>query len=172
MGLFSKKATPLAAQGNGAGTVILTFPGGSAVEVPVVGLDHHWDAAVSLAGKRPRDDAWREKNLKIRLVREPENPHDANAIAVVSDTAGHIGYVPRSTAEELAPGLDGALRQVAKRSSGSGASVDFYASARLEADWDELQDLGPDDDRVVASSVDIVLRFDGKWQAKITDRPT
>lgn len=138
----------------------------------MVGLRHRWDAALSLAGKRERDDTWREKNVKVRLVREPQNPYDANAIAVASDTAGQLGYLPRTIAEELAPALDGALKQVANGPSGADATVDFYASARLEAEWDELDDLGPEDDRTAASSVDIVIRFDGKWQAKMTSRPT
>lgn len=159
----------LAPQGGGSGTLILTFAGGKALEIPVVGL-HHGEA-ISLAGKRPRDDVFRQKNLKVRLVREPMNPHDANAIAVVSDSVGHLGYVPRDTAADLAPALDDTLKRVARGPSGATASVDFYASARLEADWDEVADLGPDDDLSLASSVDVTLLFDGKWQAKLTERP-
>ena len=41
----------------------------------------------------------------LALRREPENEHDANAIAV--DAAGeHVGFVPREIAAELAPELD------------------------------------------------------------------
>jgi hypothetical protein len=41
----------------------------------------------------------------LALRREPENEHDANAIAV--DAGGeHVGFVPRELAAELAPELD------------------------------------------------------------------
>ena len=108
MGLFSKlkgsSDAELAPQGGGSGTVILTFAGGKALEIPVVGL-HHGEA-IALAGKRPRDDSWREKTLKVRLVREPMNPHDANAIAVSQTPSGILvtcqgtqppSWHPRST---------------------------------------------------------------------------
>ena len=53
MGLFSKlkgsSDAELAPQGGGSGTVILTFAGGKALEIPVVGL-HHGEA-IALAGK-------------------------------------------------------------------------------------------------------------------------
>ena len=43
------------------------------------------------------------------LVREPENPHDANAIRV--EVAGYLmGYVSRQIARWLAPQMDGGRR--------------------------------------------------------------
>lgn len=41
------------------------------------------------------------------LVREPSNPHDENAIAVLTQHGAQIGYVPRGRAEDLAVELDG-----------------------------------------------------------------
>ena len=42
---------------------------------------------------------------KVRLVREDENPHDHNAVAVFfGDT--HIGYIPRQQNETIAKLLD------------------------------------------------------------------
>ncbi len=32
----------------------------------------------------------------LALVREPENPHDENAIAVISPEGHHLGYIPHS----------------------------------------------------------------------------
>jgi len=80
--------------------------------------------------------------------------------------------MPRDTAAVVAPALDDTLRKIARGPSGAMASVDFYASARLEADWDEVEDIGPDEDPSLASSVDVMLLFDGKWQAKLTERPS
>src|SRR4029453_17985287 len=44
----------------------------------------------------------------LELRRDPDNPHDANAIQVHPAGGGEqIGWVPRELAEELAPDLDG-----------------------------------------------------------------
>jgi hypothetical protein len=43
----------------------------------------------------------------LELRRDPENPHDPNAIAVHPAGAGEqLGWVPRELAQELAPDLD------------------------------------------------------------------
>jgi hypothetical protein len=46
-----------------------------------------------------------------RIVPEPDNPYDANALAVhvamPDGTIAHVGYVPRELAKEVAPLLDG-----------------------------------------------------------------
>jgi HIRAN domain len=52
--------------------------------------------------------------LKCELVREPNNPHDANAIKVVVTERPwakmhdglHVGYIARQTAAEFAPVMD------------------------------------------------------------------
>ncbi len=49
----------------------------------------------------------------VRLQREPTNPHDANAIAVIDQRNHKLGYVPRARAERLAPLMDGGLRPAA-----------------------------------------------------------
>ena len=38
-----------------------------------------------------------EKGMKIRLEKEPDNKHDREAIKVMIDGLGHIGYVANST---------------------------------------------------------------------------
>ena len=44
----------------------------------------------------------------LALNRDPENPHDPNAIAVhPGDGGDQIGWVPKELAAELAPDLDG-----------------------------------------------------------------
>jgi hypothetical protein len=59
---------------------------------------HHADALTS-------DAAAPGKPLELR--RDPDNPHDPNAIAVHPSGGGEqVGWVPRELAAELAPDLD------------------------------------------------------------------
>jgi len=73
------------------------------LETSVVGLHYRVteDTAQTLSEVLP---------LQAELRREPENKHDANAIAVrLLDKPWrrfHIGYVPRAVAAELAPRMD------------------------------------------------------------------
>ncbi|RLF67188.1 MAG: hypothetical protein DRN26_02835, partial [Thermoplasmata archaeon] len=41
----------------------------------------------------------------LKLVRQPDNKYDSNAIAVLSCNV-HVGYLPREIAQELAPRMD------------------------------------------------------------------
>ena len=43
---------------------------------------------------------------RLVLRREPANPHDSNAIEIVTSTGVKLGYVPRVAARDLAPRLD------------------------------------------------------------------
>ena len=73
---------------------------------------------IKLAGVT-HDDA--QKNIKkfgcedigsFALVREPDNPHDPNAIRV--ELAGlYLGYVPRDIAKDLAPQVDAGRNLIA-----------------------------------------------------------
>ena len=40
------------------------------------------------------------------LLREPENPHDSNCIAVSLGGVWHMGYIPCDLAKDLAPLMD------------------------------------------------------------------
>jgi hypothetical protein len=42
----------------------------------------------------------------LELRRDPDNPHDPNAIAVHAQGGGQVGWVPRELAAELAPRID------------------------------------------------------------------
>jgi len=42
----------------------------------------------------------------LTLRRDPANPHDPNAIAVLTASGAQLGFVPREVAEALAPRLD------------------------------------------------------------------
>lgn len=48
---------------------------------------------------------WCEPGERVKLVREPDNPHDPNAIAVKSGDEC-LGYIARDDAAKLAPYLD------------------------------------------------------------------
>jgi hypothetical protein len=65
---------------------------------------HHAEALAS-------DDA--EPGRPLELRRDPENPHDANAIAVHGAGGEQVGWVPREIAAELAPELDAGRRWTA-----------------------------------------------------------
>lgn len=74
---------------------------------------------VAGATKHNEDGMSRQEIIKglgrgdlLELEREPDNPEDPCAIAVVSD-AGRIGYLPRQTAAELAPIMDSGARPCA-----------------------------------------------------------
>ena len=148
MGLFSKKPAEPAPEGHGEAPVTSTCRRGDDLEIEVVGLEHHWEAVRALAGNRPReeDEIEREKSVKLRLVREPGNQHDPNAIAVWSDKHGHVGYVPKDLAAELSPVIN-TFRQLAAKEL-NGEALDFYCSADLYAaweDWETIREMGSDD---------------------------
>ena len=46
----------------------------------------------------------------VQLIREPENPHDENAIQVLSIDGEPLGYIPRSQSAELAADMDSLSR--------------------------------------------------------------
>jgi hypothetical protein len=59
---------------------------------------HHADALASDAAA---------PGSPLRLRRDPENPHDPNAIAVdTADGSEQLGWVPREVAAEIAPDID------------------------------------------------------------------
>ena len=47
-----------------------------------------------------------QKGDRIELRREPDNPHDKNAIAVFNKDGEQLGYINRETAEEFAQYMD------------------------------------------------------------------
>ena len=67
--------------------------------VSVAGAGRHHAEAIASEEAAP--------GRPLTLRRDPENPHDANAIAVDAADGQQVGWVPREVAEELAPELDG-----------------------------------------------------------------
>jgi HIRAN domain len=65
----------------------------------VAGAARHHAEALTAEGLGP--------GAALELRRDPENPHDPNAIAVHGPVGGdQVGWVPRELAEEVAPELD------------------------------------------------------------------
>lgn len=66
-----------------------------------------------------------EDGTVLILQREPSNPHDENAIKVLSPDPDniHIGYVAKEVAAELAPIMDGGTKLIAVVSGRMSASV-------------------------------------------------
>lgn len=107
-------------------------------EVQIVGLQHHAAGEVL---------PFLVKGLLLELRREPNNPHDANAIAVIATKSAllftaaannqlltkseyQIGHVAREAAAELAPNLDWTIpvRCTLARAAGSGLPVSLPAA--------------------------------------------
>ena len=78
----------------------------------------------------------------VRLVREPDNPHDPNAIAVYADQARKpAGYVPRGYAKRLAKLIDAGADVVAVSTRGSKAGHDAVSPHVLAVEpalWEHL----------------------------------
>jgi len=76
----------------------------------------HYDFMIAGAKRREYSGAIERLisvNDEVYLVREPNNPHDRNAIKIVKDQV-QIGWVPRWEAKELAKTLDVGCRYVAQ----------------------------------------------------------
>jgi hypothetical protein len=86
------------------------FLGRDAPELAALGVIVAW-----VAGAVHRPDALASElaapGRALRLRPEPDNPHDANAIAVALEDGSLLGYVPR----ELAPRVDGSWSAVVLR---------------------------------------------------------
>jgi len=64
----------------------------------VAGAGRHHNEALQSGGAAP--------GRALRLRRDPDNPHDENAVAVDELGGAQVGWVPREIAEQLAPDLD------------------------------------------------------------------
>ena len=92
-------AAPVLGESQPAVAVVL-LPGSHDLEV--VGESHYQDALWRVAGGRTVERVRVE--VQAVLLAEPDNPYDANAIAVLIDGA-KVGYLCRDDAEAYRPGL-------------------------------------------------------------------
>lgn len=58
--------------------------------------------------------AFAREGSAVYLRREPDNPHDSNAIRIFLENGADIGFVPREDAARLAPFFDSGCRQDAE----------------------------------------------------------
>lgn len=72
----------------------------------------------------------------VLLVREPENPADANAVAVFSKSHRQLGYLPARTAEKVAEFMDSGGRVMASVSALTGGGGDRPPGANLLLGFD------------------------------------
>lgn len=73
------------------------LPGGGRYEFEVVGESRHQDALDRICGGRC--EAGHRRPVVAQLVREPANPHDRKAVAVVID-GEKVGHLPRKLASD------------------------------------------------------------------------
>lgn len=79
---------------------------------------------------------WCDPGMPAQLVREPDNPHDPNAIAVWSgkDT---LGYIAAGEAMELAPVLDAGDKPLARVHEVRGCVPDYPTiGCRIALEWE------------------------------------
>jgi restriction system protein len=87
----------------------MVIAAGGTFETEVRGESHYQDAigaCVDAGVIEQSSDLACHAEFDARLVREPENRHDANAVAVTSIGARTLGYLPRELAVLFAPTLD------------------------------------------------------------------
>ena len=80
-----------------------------AYAVDVAGESHYQEAiteCVAAGSVEITSDSRCSSEFNVRLVREPDNQYDANAVAVTSSTGRTLGHLPRAVAGEYAPVLD------------------------------------------------------------------
>jgi hypothetical protein len=76
---------------------VLQLPGDGEFETEVVGESHYQDALAKIAG--PKTSAGVDLAVRARLVPEPDNPHDSNAVAIYVQGL-KVGHLPRDMAAE------------------------------------------------------------------------
>lgn len=79
---------------------------------------------------------WCDPGMPVQLVREPDNPHDPNAIAVRSGT-DTLGYIAAGEAMELAPLLDAGDKPLARVHEIRGCVPDYPTiGCRIALEWE------------------------------------
>jgi len=62
----------------------------------------------------------------LQLVRDPENEFDTNAVQVRNENGDLLGHLPKDTAAEVAPLMDGGTEVKAKVAEITGGSGNHY----------------------------------------------
>lgn len=93
---------------------------GSATDIGGQVVRSFYTKIVGVSHKNP-DGSSRQKIIarcsvgeRLRLVREPDNPHDSQAIAVVRESGEQLGYISSDVAFRLADEIDNGKRFAAR----------------------------------------------------------
>jgi len=83
----------------------------------------------------------------VRLVRQPENPHDPAAVAIISARGVQLGYIPADRAVWIGSKIDRGydVRVIVERVKGahlSGATLGLVIRINMEGDDPELPERG------------------------------
>ncbi|XBH23164.1 HIRAN domain-containing protein [Jonesiaceae bacterium BS-20] len=121
----------------GGSGLAVALPDGRGVDPKSIHL-RHWDIYGSRIVGRSHYKAGqveRGDGQMLKLKREPENDHDANAIAVMTSSgASKIGYIAKGQAKRVAKAMDGGLDLVAHTMM-NGSQV-LVTTPEM---WDEMQ---------------------------------
>ncbi|GAB4252217.1 MAG: hypothetical protein Tsb0034_30970 [Ekhidna sp.] len=82
---------------------IIKIPSVYVYDTKVVGVSMNNQDGISRQGIIKREV---EEDDKLRLELEADNPHDPNAIRVLSKHGNQIGYLNREIAEQVKPALE------------------------------------------------------------------
>ena len=103
------------------------------MKTTVVGTKYRGPAAVAALARLRSGD-------RLRLVREPGNPHDPDAVAVYSGTT-HIGYIPRGINRDVADRImsaDGVAAVVTAEAIIERGEVRFAPRIEIRNHFDDL----------------------------------
>ena len=84
-----------------------------------------------------------EENAGLDLVREPENPYDPNAIAVIAPDGRQVGFLPQDVAQTVSPNMENGKHYRAYVASVTGGNADSFYGINLKivctTEYDEEQ---------------------------------
>jgi hypothetical protein len=124
--------------GHGAADLVVMIRRCIYGEVWVVGTERYPEGRIAIAGTRPRraDDLCREKTVRVRLVREPDDRGGPDTIGVVTEDGVRVGDVCHTSARRMAPAIDQILEEIATSRECAGCTVDVRCTAFVVAEWD------------------------------------
>jgi hypothetical protein len=86
-------------------------PGDGSYAIACVGESNYTPALLHAAGVTRASQEPIEEYVEVRLVREPDNRYDPNAVAVVSAHGRKIAYLCREDAIEYGPAVEAVVRE-------------------------------------------------------------
>jgi len=103
---------------------------------------------VSFEGRQDRIRAL-EPGGRLRLHREPTNPHDPHAIQVLTEAGEQIGYLSAKLAARLAPSVDSGVRYLATISDITGGTEERHLGVNVHIQRQDLSADGIDEGQLL-----------------------